>query len=357
MSSNFRQIVVATVILSGALMAPLRADILEAILVKVNGDVLTKTDFEKRQVLALRQRNINAAEDSDELKRAVAEITPQLILDAVDELLLVQRGREKGYRMSDDQFKEIVERIKKENKIESDDQFQAALKQEDISLADLRKSLERQMIINRLQQDEVSGRLGTTEEEEREYYDAHRTEFTSVPEVTLREILIEVASDGKTINVGLDDEAKAKAEQLRARAVGGESFEKLAAEYSSAPSKANSGLVGPVKQTEIAQSFQDLIKGLKVGDISPVVRMKRGYQFVKLETVTEAVIMPFDQAREQIADRVFAAKRRGELIKYMTKLRSQALIEWKNEELHKAYDQGLAASMQAAATTTESAQR
>ena len=62
-------------------------------------------------------------------------------------MLLVQRGKELGYTLSDEQFKSVVDNIKKENKIETDEQFQAALKQENMTLADLRRKLERQMIV------------------------------------------------------------------------------------------------------------------------------------------------------------------------------------------------------------------
>ena len=127
-----------------------RAEIIEQILVKVNGEIFTKTDLEQRQIAALRQRPERAV-DSDgndaQLAKALAEVTPQLIVDAVDEMLIVQRGKELGYTLSDEQFKSILDNIRKENKIETDEQFQAALKQEDMTLADLRRKLERQMLI------------------------------------------------------------------------------------------------------------------------------------------------------------------------------------------------------------------
>jgi hypothetical protein len=48
-----------------------------------------------------------------------------------------------------------------------------------------------------------------------------------------------------------------------------------------------------------------------------------------------------EPAREQIADRVLGAKRRREFLKYLDKLRAQAIIEWKNEDIKKAYEEGL----------------
>ena len=44
------------------------------------------------------------------------------------------------------------------------------------------------------------------------------------------------------------------------------------------------------------------------------------------------------KAHDKIADRLFEQKRVAETKKYLAKLRSQAIIEWKNEELRKAYD-------------------
>jgi parvulin-like peptidyl-prolyl isomerase len=317
------------------------AEILEQILVKVNGEILTKTELEQRQVVALRGRNISTS-DRDALQKAIEDLTPELVMEAVDELLLTQRGRELGYRLSDERFKTIVENIKKENKIETDEQFEEALRSEDMTMADLRKVIEKQMLISQVQQVEVTAKIGVSEAEERAYYDSHLSEFTKSSEITLREILVSVPDDGKAINVGLDEEAKQKAEALRARVVAGESFEQLAAEHSDAPSKANGGLIGPIPQVEIAPTLQTMLASMKPGDVTEVLRTRTGYQILKLESATEPVTTPFEQARPEVADKVYAQKRRGEILKYIKKLRSQAIIEWKNEEIRKAWEQALA---------------
>jgi peptidyl-prolyl cis-trans isomerase SurA len=334
----------AAALLSLLALAPLRADILEQVLVKVNGDIVTKTEFEQRQVAALRQRqDLGAASpDSPELRKAVAEVTPELILNAVDELLLVQRGRELGYAMGDEQFQSILENIKKENKIETEEQFQAALKQEGLTLAELRRSLERQMLISRVQQTEVMGKIAVTEEESKAYYEKHKDEFTTPSTLTLREILIEVPSSDKGVNVGLEEEAKNKAEGIRKRLLEGEPFPRLAADFSDAPSKANGGLIGPIDSSDLAPALRDMLRKMKVGEITETIRTTRGYQILKLETRTEEVVRSYDAARDDISDRVAEEKRRGEMQRYIEKLRGQAIINWKNEELKKAYEQALA---------------
>ncbi|HWP99771.1 MAG TPA: SurA N-terminal domain-containing protein, partial [Vicinamibacterales bacterium] len=161
--------------------APAGGEILERILVKVNGEILTQTDLEQRQILALRQRNVQLREEdlaSDgKLQQLLAEITPDVLVETIDEMLLVQRGRELGYRLTDEQFQKILESIKKENRLENEEQFQAALRQEGMTLEDLRRSIERRMLIERVQQVEVLQKLSITEEEARAYYAAHQDQF------------------------------------------------------------------------------------------------------------------------------------------------------------------------------------
>ncbi len=323
-----------------------RAEIIEQILVKVNGEIFTKSDLEQRQVAALRQKgqaiDLKSDAGNAQLRKALDEVTPQIMVDAVDEMLVVQRGKELGYKLSDEQFKSVVDNIRKENKIETDEQFQAALKSENMTMADLRRNLERSMIVQRVQQNEVMAKIAVTDDEAKKYYDEHVGEFTTAPTVTLREILVAAPADAKGINVGADEAAKSKIEEIRRRATsGGESFDKLATELSDSPSKANAGLIGPLSVNDISPDLRRVIEKMKPGDVTEPVRNGRGYQIFKLESITATQTLPFDQAREQISERVFTDKRKAEFQKYMQKLRAQAIIEWKNPEVKKAFDEGL----------------
>src|SRR5688572_25455560 len=157
----------AAVVLTGS--APLRAEILEQVLVKVNGDILTKLEFEQRQVGALRSRPEfangmpNTLEGQRAFEKAVGEMTPDLILDAVEELLLIQRARELNFVLSDEQYKGIVEEIRKSNNLTDEAQFQAALKQEGITEAELRRNLERSMMVSQVRSQEVTQKVSVTD--------------------------------------------------------------------------------------------------------------------------------------------------------------------------------------------------
>ena len=323
-----------------------KAEVIEQILVKVNGEVLTKTDLENRQVARLRETqnqriDLKADPNNEELRKSLAEITPIVLVEAVDEMLVVQRGKELGYTLGDAQFKTVLDNIRTQNKLEDETQFQNALKSEGLTLADLRKNLERQMIWQRVQQNEVVNKVAMTEEEARAYYDSHLSEFTTPAAVTLREILVALPNTPGGVSVAADEATRQKATEIRARAAGGEDFEKLAAEVSEAPSRANAGLIGPIKLDDLSADLRKMIDGMKIGDVTQPLRTPRGYQILKLESSNTTQTLPFDQSRDRIADAILNGKRSREFVKYLEKLRSQAIIEWKNPEIKKAYDEGI----------------
>src|SRR5258707_993488 len=132
----FRAAAIAAVV-STSLVPVARSEILEQVLVKVNGEIFTKTDLETRQVTEIRQRgkqiDLSTPQGNEELRKAIADVTPMLLVSAVDEMLIVQRGKELGYRVSEEQFKQILDNLKTQNKIENDEQLIAALKQENMT--------------------------------------------------------------------------------------------------------------------------------------------------------------------------------------------------------------------------------
>ena len=325
--------------------AGLHAEILEQVLVKVNGEILTKTDLEKLQIAALRDRSSgNVPRMSDaELAKALSEVTPAVIVDAIDELLLMQRAKTLGLTISDEQFNSVLESIKKDNKIESEEAFQQALKAEGMTLPLLRKMLERRMLIGQLQQREVISRIDITETEAKEYYEAHKSDFGTQPSVTLREILVSVPTTERGVNAGAVDDAEKKANDLRARVLKGEAFEKVAAEASDAPSKTNGGLIGSIPKSELDEALAKTLSSMKVGDVTPVIRVANGWEILKLEANVESTTLPFDMARQQITEKIGDQRREVALKQYIKKLRSQAIIEWKNDEIKKAWEAGLAA--------------
>ena len=312
--------------------------IIERVLVKVNGEIITQTDLETRQINEIRSTGVQP-QNNTELVNMIREVTPGVIARAVEELLLVQRGRDLGYQLSDEQFEEIVANLKAENAFETDEEFEQAIREaEGMSMADLRRVMERQMLVSQIQQLEILGRVTITDVEAREYYDTHLEEFTEPGTATLREILIAVPEDVDGVNVTAADEALVVAQTTVARLRAGEDFATLAEDVSDSSSKANGGLIGPLRLSEYSEVIQDLIVPLDVGEVADPVRAPQGYQIVMLEDRTNDLVQSFNEVREEISNSVFNDRRSEEYFDYLESLRTEAVIEWKNEELRQMYE-------------------
>jgi peptidyl-prolyl cis-trans isomerase SurA len=164
--------------------------------------------------------------------------------------------------------------------------------------------------------------------------------------VMLREILVSVPAQGSgasaTFNAAIADAAKTKIDSIRARAVAGEDFLKLIAEASDAGNKANNGLIGPIVLEDLNATLASALEKLQPGDVSEPIRTRAGWQIFKLETRAAAEPEPFEKIRQEIAQKIYMTRRDAEMEKYLTKLRAQALIEWKDENFKKMYEQGFA---------------
>lgn len=323
--------------------------IFERVLVRVNGEIFTQSQLTTRQIAALRDMDKDKRDEKN-LPATLADITPNLLVIAVDELLLVQRAREMGVKFTDDQFKDAVENIKKDNKLD-DAGFTQALKQEGMSMDELRQQLEKTFFIRAVQQREIGPSMSVTQEEERQYYEKHKDQFMTPLTVTLREILVSVTTTSQRgqsmFSVSDDATSRAKIDALRSRAVAGEDFVKLVTEGSDSTSKSAGGLIGPVAFEDLTPALQDQLKALQPGGITLPIRGPRGYQIYRLEARSTPELRPFDSVKNEVERDIRDERLDPETEKMLSRLRSQAVIEWKDDGFKRMYEKALAARQQA----------
>ena len=343
--------IVAVCLAALALIVPasLRAQstpaVIERVLVRVNGEILTQSQLTQRQIETLRERNAQvrdpqALQDAA-LRAQLAEITPRILVDAVDELLLVQHAREMGLRFTEQQFNSAVQNIKDTNKLD-DAGLAKGLAAEGITMAELRQNLEKAYLIRGVQSQEIGPRINPTQEEMRQYYAANKDAFVTAATMTLREIFIAVPSitmNGRDVVRPEDEQAvKTKVDGIRARVLAGEDFAALAKELSESATKANGGLIGPLNVADINPALLKLLEPVKTGDTLEPVRLPKGYQLLKVETRAEPTPEPYEVVRDRIEQRIREERIGGETQKLLERLRTQALIEWKDANFQQIYE-------------------
>ena len=333
-----------------------KSTILQKVIVRVNGEIFTQSELEFRQIQTLREqdRQVRKTEDLSTdpgLRAALTQITPGILVDAVDELIVVQYGREMGLKYGEAQFTKSLEEIKKANNLD-DKTLPEALKQEGMTLADLRVNFERTYFIQAVQQRELGRNLMLTEEETRQYYDAHQDQFMKPSTVTVREILINVPTDTTSgqvsFNASVDESVKQKISTIRERALKGEDFAKLVEEVSDSATKANGGVIGPVNTADLSPTLAEILDKLKPGEITEPLRTKAGYQLLKLETRSASEPETFEKSKDQISQKIVESRLDVERAKLLQKLLTQAVVEWKDDGMKKMYETERAARLKAA---------
>jgi parvulin-like peptidyl-prolyl isomerase len=169
--------------------------------------------------------------------------------------------------------------------------------------------------------------------------------------ITVREISVLVAGETRAgeavVNVAADEAAAAKVKTARERALKGEDYAALVTEFSESGSKANGGLIGPLNLNELSVGLQKLLGPLKTGDIAEPIRTPVGYQLLKVESKDDSAVEPFEKVRLDVSQRVQGQRGQVEMGKYLEALREQAIIEWKDDDLRKLYEQYKAAQKKA----------
>jgi len=313
------------------------AQVFERIIVKINGDPFTQTDLEDAQITELRTRGVIAQTDA-ELRGIIAEITPEVLAEAVDTVLLVQRGHDYGFRLSDEQFEEILNGIKTDNGL-TDDQLEIAIMQDQqMTMLEFRQAVEDQMMVGQVQQIEILNKISMTDTEARVYYDDNLDEFMQPATVTLREILIGAADASGALAEAQDRAALARAEEARARVLAGEEFADVAREMSDAASKDNGGQLGPIVRSDLSQVILDRLETMEVGAVGEIEKTPAGYQILQFAAATEAAPSSYDDVRNRIMENVFDERRLEALDRYLGTLREDAIIEWVDEDLQGIYE-------------------
>jgi foldase protein PrsA len=195
--------------------------------------------------------------------------------------------------------------------------FLDALKAAEISIDHVKKSVQETLLINKFLAGIVEKGAAVTEDELRQ---AYAKETAGDKTATVRHILI--LTQGKT-----DPEkaaAKAKIEDILAKAKAGADFADLAKQYSEdGGSKENGGLYENFARGRMVKPFEDAAFSVPVGEISGVVETTYGYHILKVIDRKKET-RSFEEVRPELETR-FKQEKQGTVVQnYVQSLKDKA---------------------------------
>jgi len=307
--------------------------VVEEIVAKVNGSIVTRGQLEKdsRDMEAEIQRQAAGRPDVQQL---IDQANKDLLRNEIDQLLLVQKGKELDIKVDDDLKREIAG-MQSESKIADPDKFHDYVRSvTGISFEDFQQKQKDKLITDRVVGDQVWRNIVIPEAKLKEYYDAHKTDFVRVESVTLREILVSTG-DGKPETVAA---ARKKADGLLVRARGsGDKFSDLARQYSDAPSAADDGMLPPYERgkgadpsRQLNKSIEDIVFNHAKGYVTDVIEIRGvGFAIYKVEDHTPAGQATFDDVKNQINNIMVKPIAEPKLREFLTSLRRDAFLQIK----------------------------
>lgn len=314
---SYRLLVPSLLVLLGS--APARAEIVERIVAKVNGDIITLSEFEMRQI----QEAQAARVEPDRIGAFLRDNNARILNEAIDDLLLYQRALETGLKLPPAALNQMIEDIKKEHKILSEEQFQEQLAREGMTVDELKRNMERSILRQQVMRRDLEPKVMVTDSEVRAEYDSHQERFAQPATVALREIFVK----------GDDAAARAQAAGIVEKARAGEDFAELARTQSAAASKASGGDLGKLAHGELNADLEKVAFSLPAGGVSDPIRSGDGFRVLKVEEKTEAKLTPFDEVKDALRRGLLERKMGKETTGYLAGLRQKATIDVRVREV------------------------
>ena len=311
-------------IATGSLCMAADVAIVEEIVAKVNGDIVTRGDLERgrKQLEAdLRQQGLPALT----LQQTLEQREKDLLRDKIDQLLLQQKGKDLNINV-DPELTKYVADLQRRSKIADPEKFQEYVKEQTgMPYEDFRADAKNGMLTQRVIRQEVSGKMNVSRDDVQKYYDQHKTEFVRQEQVFVREIL--VSTEGKDA-AGIAA-AEKKAKDLVARARKGERFPELARDNSDAVTAPNYGDLGGFKKGDLNKAIEDQIWERPKGYVTDPIRVENGFLVLRVDDHPKAGQADLSEVENEIMEKLYAPKMQPAVREYLTKLRQDAYLEIK----------------------------
>jgi peptidyl-prolyl cis-trans isomerase SurA len=250
-----------------------RVALVDRIVAVVNREVVTASELNERVDEAMRQlrRQNTPLPERALLERRVLE---RLVLDKAQ----LQLARDSGIRIDDVQLDRAIERIAEGNRMTMA-QFRAALQKDGVPFDGFREDVRAQIMITRLREREVDDRIEVSESEIDLFLEEDKTGGGARNEYNLAHVLIRLPEQASPEQI---EAARARAEKARAEALGGADFARVAAAHSDAPDAIQGGALGWRSQDRLPELFAGVVRAMRPGDVSEVLRSPGGFHIIKL---------------------------------------------------------------------------
>jgi peptidyl-prolyl cis-trans isomerase SurA len=298
--------------------------VIDQIIAKVNGDIVSQDEIAK--VSRETQMEMKAqGVQGPQAEQMLAEKQKNALRDRIDELLLIEKGKELNVNV-DSEVSKYMASLQRQSGITDTEKFHDYVRQQSgMSFEDFQAEAKNQAMTREVIGQEVGRHITVTDKEIQDYYEAHKSDFVREEKVFLSEILISTQNKDEA---GLNA-AKKKADGITAEAKKGERFTDLARNNSDAATAKEGGALGGYKKGELNKDIEDAVWILPKGGITAPIKIPTGYEIFKVEDHTKAGLAALADVKGEIENSLYGPKMQPKVREYLTGLRTTAFLQIK----------------------------
>ena len=285
----------------------------------VNGVKISSTQFQRELDFYISQASQRGQQIPEFM---LPKLKNDILNNLIDRELLYQESQKMKITVDSNAVADQMATIKQ--RFQSPAEFEAAIKELNVSEADIQSQISRDLAIRELIDKQVTQKVVVTEEETKAYYDANPDQFKQPEQVKARHILIKVDPNSSETQKA---EARQEIKEIQQKLQNGDDFAGLAKEYSQGPSSVKGGDLGFFRRGQMVKPFEDAAFALKPNEISDIVETQFGYHLIKVEEKKPETTLVFADIKDRLNQHLKEKKIDKEAKEYIEELKKDAKIE------------------------------
>lgn len=294
-----------------------RAAVVEEIVAKINNRIITRSTLDERTEAMMRQISQQYPSGEDREKE-IQDAKDELLANLITESLLLERAET---IFDIDKIRaNLIEDFRKQQNINTDQELETALKEQQMTRRELEDHLMRLAVPNEIINYDVKRKISVSETEMKDYYNKHIARFTTQATVTLREVVLLYGASNR-------EEVSSRAADVAGEAKAGADFPELVQRYSEAGTRESAGILGPFPAGDLLPAIAAAVSQLTPGQTTDPIDTGRSFHVVRLEARTEQVVKPLPDVKDEVYASVREAKFRPRFEHYLKRLWKENYIE------------------------------
>lgn len=290
------------------------AEVVDKIAAVVNSDIIT--EYELGNKLAAKERGKMISKPDANLRQDILE-------KMIDETLLNQLLSISKIEVSDDDMARAIANVLHQNRM-TIDELKGEIAAKGMNYDEYKKQIEKEIKKIKFMNQVIGPQVKVTDQDLRDYYQRNQERFRGSNQAHIAEVVMPlegIASQGEMDKLG------ELSLSIVSRARHGTGFAELVKQYSKGPNAESGGDLGMVNLKDLPPQVADVVRNMKVGDISHPILTGNAVVIVKLISLPEISAGDFEKLRDEIYSALYDQKIEETLKGYLAKERQKAFIE------------------------------